>query len=187
MTRWDVRAFDLFAPLYDLFMPSADDVALRKGLYCADRELERIVEVGGGSGRAAREVGATVVDPAAGMCRRARGRGLEAIQGTGEELPIANRSVDAVLIVDALHHFADRQRALSEAARALRPGGVVVIREFDRGTRRGRALAIAERLVGFDSAFYTAEELSSALEAAGLAARPVEYGFGMTVVGVRED
>jgi len=181
----DVRAFDRFAPLYDLLMPATDPVALRKGLACADRELERLVEVGGGSGRAAREVGATVLDPARGMLERARGRGLEAIRGSADDLPLSDGAVDAVLVVDAFHHFPGHERCLAEAARVLAPGGVLVLREFDRGTRRGRLTARFEDVVGFDSQFYTVEELLAAVDAAGLDARPVEYGFEMTVVGVK--
>lgn len=184
--HWDVAAFDTFAPVYDLFMPSTDEAALRKGLACAGREVDRVVEVGGGSGRAAREVGATVLDPARGMLERARGRDLETVQGSAESLPLADGSVDAVLVVDAFHHFADHDAALAETARALAPGGVLVIREYDRSTVRGRWLARSERLVGFDSRFYTAAELEAAIDDAGLDARPVEYGFGMTVVGVKE-
>jgi demethylmenaquinone methyltransferase/2-methoxy-6-polyprenyl-1,4-benzoquinol methylase len=67
----------------------------------------------------------------------------------------------------------------------LAPGGVLVVTEFDRSTRRGRLLDVGERLVGFDSTFYTAEELQTAIEDAGLDARPVEYGFGMTIAGVK--
>lgn len=183
--HWDVAAFDAVAPVYDLFMPGTDETVLRKGLACADRDVERVVEVGGGSGRVAREVGAAVVDPARGMLERARGRGLETAQGTAESLPLADGSVDAVLVVDAFHHFADHEAALDEAARALAPGGVLVIREFDRSTVRGRWLARSERLVGFDSRFYTAAGLEAAIARTGLDARPVEYGFGMTVVGVK--
>jgi demethylmenaquinone methyltransferase/2-methoxy-6-polyprenyl-1,4-benzoquinol methylase len=184
--RWDVRAFDAFAPAYDLLMPGADETALRKGLACADREVARIVEVGGGSGRAARTVGAAVVDPARGMLERARAKGLETVRGSATDLPHPDDSLDAALIVDAFHHFPDHERCLAEIARALAPGGVLVVREFDRSTVRGRWLARGERLVGFDSRFFTAAELQRAIEAAGLDARPVEYGFGMTVVGVKE-
>lgn len=183
--RWDVTAFDRFAPLYDLLMRSADADALRKGLACADRDVERLVEVGGGSGRAAKEVDATVLDPARGMLERARGRGLETVQGDGSSLPLATGSVDAVLIVDALHHFGDQDAALSEIARVLAPGGVLVVQEFDRSTRRGRLLALCEHLVEFDSQFYTTEELQQAIEAAWLDPQPLEYGFDMLVAGVK--
>jgi len=183
--RWDVRAFDLFAPVYDRFMPPTDGVTLRKGLAVADREIDRVLEVGGGSGRVAREVGATVVDPARGMLRRARRRGLETVQASATDLPHPDGSVDAVVVIDAFHHFPAGQRCLSEMARVLAPGGVLVITDFDRGTRLGRALDLAERCVGFDSTFCTASELEAAIESAGLDARPIEYGFETTVAGVK--
>ena len=183
--RWDVRAFDLFAPLYDLVMYSADEMSIRKGLAVADRDIDRIVEVGGGSGRVARTIGATVVDPAAGMVRRARAKGLETVQASATDLPHPDGSVDAVIVVDAFHHFPDHKRCLAEMARVLAPGGVLVVTEFDRGSRRGRALDAAEGLVGFDSTFYTAPELEAAIGETGLDVRPIEYGFEMTIAGVK--
>jgi demethylmenaquinone methyltransferase/2-methoxy-6-polyprenyl-1,4-benzoquinol methylase len=185
--RWDVRAFDLLAPLYDAFafaLP-VDELALRKGLSVADRDLDRTIEVGGGSGRVADAIEAVVVDPARGMLERARGRGLQAVQASATDLPHPDGSVDAVVVVDALHHFPDQRRCLEEMARVLAPGGVLVAREFDRGTRRGRALEAAETLVGFDSRFHSAAELESELASVGLDPRPIEYGFEMTIAGVK--
>jgi demethylmenaquinone methyltransferase/2-methoxy-6-polyprenyl-1,4-benzoquinol methylase len=183
--RWDVRAFDLFAPLYDVFMYSADELALRKGLSVANRDLNRVIEVGGGSGRVAQAVEAIVVDPARGMLRRARDQGLEAVQASASDLPHPDESVDAVIVVDAFHHFPDQHRCLEEMARVLAPGGVLVVRDFDRETRRGRALDVAETLVGFDSTFHAAAELEADMESVGLDPRPIEYGFEMTIAGVK--
>lgn len=182
--RWDVRAFDLFAPVYDLFMFPADDLALRKGFAVADRDVERILEIGGGTGRVARTVGATVVDPSRSMLRRARSKGLETVQASATELPHPDGSVDAVVVVDAFHHFPDPERCLDEIARVLAPGGVLVVTEFDRSTRLGRVLEAAETAVGFDSTFYTAPELEAMIEASGLTPRPIEYGFETTIAGV---
>lgn len=182
--RWDVRAFELFAPVYDLVMLPTDEVALRKGLAVAERELERIVEVGGGSGRVARTLDATVLDPAEGMLRRARKRGLKTVRANATDLPHPDGSIDAVVVVDAFHHFPEPERCLEEMARVLAPGGVLVLKEFDRSTRRGRLLETAEALFGFDSTFYTAGELEAMIERAGLEARPIEYGFEMTIAGV---
>ena len=89
--RRDVAAFDVFAPVYDRLMWSADETALRKGLSCAERDVERCVEVGGGSGRAAQSVDAAVLDPARGMVERARGRGLETIRASAESTDCAAR------------------------------------------------------------------------------------------------
>ncbi len=43
------------------------------------------------------------------------------VAATGEALPLANRSVDAVTVAQAFHWF-DARRALAEIARVLRPG-----------------------------------------------------------------
>lgn len=167
-------------------MPTADEAALEAGLALADRKLVRVLDVGGGTGRAARAVGdATVVDPAAGMLREARRAGTAGVRGDAGTLPFRDGSVDAVVIVDALHHFPSANTAIAEAARVLAPGGVLVVREFDPTTVRGRLLVAAEHLVGFGSEFYSPNELAKTVERAGLAASFLDRGFGYTVVGAK--
>lgn len=192
----DVSLFDRFARAYDLAMPAADADRLAAGLAFADGPVERAIDVGGGTGRAAaalrdatgadgRGCDATVVDAAVGMLREARARGLSCAAGDAARLPVRDGAVDAVTVVDALHHFPDATAAVEEAARALRPGGVLVVREFDPSTVRGRLLAAAERLVGFDSTFHEPDDLAARFEDAGLATFHPDDGFGYTVVGVK--
>lgn len=182
----DARRFSRFARLYELTMPATDAEVLERALATADGEVERILDVGGGTGRAAAALGsAVVVDPAAGMLRRARRAGHPAVRADAAALPVAECSVDAVVVLDALHHVPDREGALAEAARVLRPGGVLVVRDFDGGHPGGRLLVLAERLVGFHSSFFTREALQKAVAAVGLEARTVETGFVFTVVGKR--
>ncbi|WP_254274057.1 class I SAM-dependent methyltransferase [Haloarcula marina] len=185
----DVGPFDRFAPVYDRVMPPARRGLLRDGLAVAERDVERMVDVGGGSGRAIRRLDApqrTVVDAAPGMLRQARRHGLDTVAGDARRLPLKSGSVDAVLVVDAIHHMDRVDDVLAEAARVLRPGGVLVIRDFDPVTLRGRGLVAAEHLVGFESVFYTPAELVEKLTAAGLRPTIVEEGFGYTVAGVAE-
>jgi len=182
----DVTRFDRFARLYDLAMPSADAATLERGLGYATRDVDRLLDVGGGSGRAASALGgAVVVDPARGMLTEARDAGNTPVRGTAERLPVRDESVDAVTIVDALHHFASPERAVAEAARVLRPGGVLVVREFDPQTLRGRALVALEHAVGFDSRFFDSATLLETIREAGLSAFRPEAGFAYTVVGVK--
>jgi len=49
------------------------------------------------------------------------------VQADGLRLPFANGAFDRVLCNATLPHFADKQAALGEMTRVLRPGGVVVI------------------------------------------------------------
>jgi SAM-dependent methyltransferase len=182
----DVTRFDRFARLYDFAMPSADAATLERGLGYATRDADRVLDVGGGSGRAASALGgAVVVDPARGMLAQAREAGNAPVRGTAERLPVRDRSVDAVMIVDALHHFASAEDAVAEAARVLRPGGVLLVRDFDPGTVRGRALVALEHAVGFDSRFFDSATLLETFRDAGLSAFRPEAGFAYTVVGVK--
>ncbi len=184
----DIALFDRYARYYERFTPSTDERALRAGLALADRDIERVLDVGGGTGRAARVLDAherIVVDPAHGMLREARKHGLDGVRADGATLPLADETVDAVVIVDALHHVADQTGALEEAKRVLRPGGVLVCREFDRATVRGQVLVAWEHLIGFDSEFFTPEELAAAVERTGLNGAIPARGFGFTVAGVK--
>jgi demethylmenaquinone methyltransferase/2-methoxy-6-polyprenyl-1,4-benzoquinol methylase len=189
MALGDVSPFHRFARLYDLGMWGADRATLEAGFAAAERPVERVLDVGGGTGRASlalpdRET--VVVDAARGMLREARGKGLATVQGDAATLPVRDGSADAVLVVDALHHMADPEGVFAAARRALSPGGVLVIREFDPTTLRGRGVVLGERVVGFDSQFWPPAELRDLLAAAGFEARVVEGGFGYTVAGVVE-
>lgn len=183
----DVHVFDRFAWLYDLLVPSAGRSKLVAGLDRAERDVRRVVDVAGGSGRGALAVDAPerlVVDAASGMLRRADANGLEAVQGDATGLPLCGESVDAVLIVDALHHISDRDGSVTEAARILRPGGVLVVADFDPTTVRGRAIVVGERAFGFDSRFESPDALATRMERAGLDADVAESGFSFVVAGV---
>jgi demethylmenaquinone methyltransferase/2-methoxy-6-polyprenyl-1,4-benzoquinol methylase len=188
MALGDVAPFHRFARVYDLGMWRADPETLGAGLALAERSVETVLDVGGGTGRASRALDVpqrVVVDAARGMLREARSHGLATVQGDAATLPVADGSADAVLIVDALHHMADVDGVFVAAHRALAPGGVLVVREFDPTTVRGRGLVLAEHLVGFDSAFWSPDDLAARVAAAGLDATVVERGFGYTVAGVR--
>lgn len=186
MTVGDVRQFEWIAPLYDVLTPAIDASSIERGLALAERPVERVIDVGGGTGRAARAVSAPrriVVDPARGMTARALAHDLEAVRADGATLPLGDASVDAVLIVDALHHVADRRGALTESHRVLRPGGVLVVVEFDPTTVRGRLLVAGEHLVGLDSTFQPPESLREAMARIGFDTRITDGGFAYTVVG----
>ena len=68
------------------------------------------------------------VEPDAGMRRLlvAGCPGVEAIDGTAEQIPLADDSVDAVFVAQAFHWF-DDEAALMEIARVLRPSGALVL------------------------------------------------------------
>lgn len=185
----DVACFDRLAPLYDRLAPAVDAAALERGFARADRPVERVLDLAGGTGRAARALDAetVVVDAAPRMVRGARGRGLDAVVGDAGRLPIRGAAVDAVAVVDALHHLPNQRAAVEEAYRTLRPGGVLVVRDVDPRTLLGRLVVAGERVVGFDSTFTGPADLARFLEAAGFEATVVDAGFQYTVAGTKRE
>jgi ubiquinone/menaquinone biosynthesis C-methylase UbiE len=70
------------------------------------------------------------VDPSAPMLERARraAPGVHLVRARAEDLPCLDATFDRVFCINALHHFADRDRFFTEARRVLRPGsGVLTI------------------------------------------------------------
>lgn len=107
----------------------------------------RVLDVATGTGILAREVMALVgpggavigLDPSTGMlaaCRAALGPGMPLLRGEGENLPIADASVDAVTLGYALRHMADLRPLFAEFRRVLRPGGIVLVLEKTRPRHR---------------------------------------------------
>ncbi|MFF1705988.1 methyltransferase domain-containing protein [Streptomyces sp. NPDC058252] len=69
----------------------------------------------------------TGADAAHGMARRAAARLPGAVvRSDSRQLPFADRSFDAVSVIWLLHLLADAGTVVAEAARVLRPGGVLV-------------------------------------------------------------
>ncbi|MFD1587506.1 class I SAM-dependent methyltransferase [Halorientalis brevis] len=184
----DISVFDRLSPLYDQLRPATDPSTLAPGLARAEREIERVLDVGGGSGQGVRALDVRegiVADAAPGMLRRAKRHGLGAVAADASRLPFAAESVDAVIVLDALHHMANPESVVAEAARVIRPGGVLVIQEFDPTRLLGRALVAGEHLLGMDSVFFAPGDLEAMVRGAGLAATIPRTGFEYLVAGVK--
>ncbi|TQQ80296.1 class I SAM-dependent methyltransferase [Halonotius roseus] len=195
----DGRFFDRFARLYDWVMPAADRQSLAAALARADGDIDRVLDLGGGTGRASIAVDAgerTVVDVSRPMLTRARTRTasgpgrptdppgpLGAVQGDAGRLPIGDDAVDAAIIVDAFHHMPQQAAVVAEANRVIRPGGVLVVREFNPSHPLGWLLVRAEHAIGMKSTFYTPADLADLLTDTGFSVDVLDAGFEYTVVG----
>lgn len=181
----DVWYFDKIAPVYDWIIPVADPTLLEQGLAQASRPVARVVDLGGGTGRAVQAITASqkiVVDASRRMLREADEETWR-IQGSATMVPLSSNSVDAILVVDALHHLPETSTVFGEAERVLRGGGVIVIQDFDRASIRGRLVALGEHCIGMKSEFYTAEQIAKQLENAGFISIVLNTGFRYCVVG----
>jgi SAM-dependent methyltransferase len=100
----------------------------------------RVLDVGGGSGVHAHWLSSRghqvdLVDPVPLHVEQARSRGVAAEVGDARDLEANDDAYDAVLLLGPLYHLTDpaeRIRALTEAARVVRPGGVVIAAGISR-------------------------------------------------------
>jgi ubiquinone/menaquinone biosynthesis C-methylase UbiE len=162
-----VVGFDRLARIYDLFpIPTHPD---RVGEALAGVEGPA-VDLGGGTARFTERIHADreprlVTDPSAGMLTRARqaGRPVAPVQADGAQLPLDDGSVGAISVTEAFHHFDPNQRAIvAEAARVLRPDGVLAIEEIDPSRLLGKAIELGENhVLGFGSVFLEPEALAA--------------------------
>lgn len=68
----------------------------------------------------------------------ARAKGLDAYVADARALPIANATMDVVLLLGPLYHLSDpndRRQALAEAFRVLKPGGLISAAALSRWAR----------------------------------------------------
>lgn len=183
----DVPIFDRVAPLYDLLAPNTAGQPIADGLSMAERPVETVVDLGGGTGRAARSIEGDplVFDASEGMLAKARDHGLAAVRGDVRSLPFPDGSIDAVIAVDAMHHFPDTPTVVEQVFRSLGTGGAFVVREFDPTTIRGMGLRIGQHVIGFDCTFYTPDSMREVFEDAGFEVTILDTGFVYTVVGIK--
>ncbi len=118
-----------------------------------------VADVGTGTGfiaKAAIDAGARVIgiDNSDGMLAQVRerfaGRAFEARQGDTDALPLADGEVDAVLGNMVLHHAPDPAGAIREMARALKPGGRLIITDADTHNYEWLRTEQHDRWLGFE-------------------------------------
>jgi SAM-dependent methyltransferase len=131
-TRW---VFNRMAAVYDARPPYPP--ALVDALAALAPARGRVADLGAGIGHlalplAARGLDVAAIEPAADMLARlradaeARALPVRAEHATAEATPLPSRSIDLVVVADALH-FIDAQLVGEEIARVLRPGGALAI------------------------------------------------------------
>jgi ubiquinone/menaquinone biosynthesis C-methylase UbiE len=167
--------FDMAAPFYDRLVRL---LWLDKLIELLDLPADGILlDAGGGTGRVSAHLAhltgrVLVSDLSWSMLLRTRRKpGLLPVRAHAERLPLADGSVDRILVVDALHHFCDQKLALSDLARVLRPGGRMVIEEPDIAHRIVKVLALFEKLAWMGSRFLSPEQIVALLPQKGLDAR----------------
>ncbi|HTT26075.1 MAG TPA: methyltransferase domain-containing protein [Thermoplasmata archaeon] len=130
--------FDRIAPVYDRTRGPLDDLtaeALAKAL--AERGVDRLLEIGVGTGRVAgpltdRGLRVTGVDTSKAMMAKAREKGLaHLVEATAYHLPFRREAFDGVLMGHVLHLLEDPASVLQEAGRVSRKGVFALVAQRD--------------------------------------------------------
>ena len=145
-------SFGSAAAAYERGRPSYPPEAIDWLLPANARE---VLDLGAGTGKLTtrlveRGLDVVAVDPIPEMLEvlRASLPETRALLGTAEEIPLADNSVDAVLVAQAWH-WVDPQRAIPEVARVLRPGGRLGLVWNTRDERLGWVRELG-RIIGSD-------------------------------------
>lgn len=163
--------FNLLAPIYERFSRTPE---IDTFLELLDLPVSGVLlDAGGGTGRISSHLQPyveriVVSDVSSGMITRAAWKsGVLAIQARTEYLPFRSKRFERILVVDALHHFHNQQRAISDLLRVLTPGGRLLIQEPNLHRRQVKLIAMVEKLALMRSHFYYPEEISNMIESSG--------------------
>ena len=138
LVRWEYASEERFAKRNAIFHSllqgsDPDEVAFVAVAACRPR---RVLDVGCGLGefaeRFSKELGADVkaVDTSSRMVELTRARGIDAQVADVEELPFADGEFDCVFAGWVLYHVPNLEKALTECARVLSPGGRLVATSY---------------------------------------------------------
>jgi SAM-dependent methyltransferase len=141
---------------------------------------DRLLDVGCGTGAAVRTAAALVdravgVDVSPGMIGRARSwpdlpSNVEFLVGEAGRLPVDDGGFTALLCTNSFHHYPDPEAALVEMARALAPGGRLMIGDGCADSRAARVADVFLRKFERSHVrLYRSAELGGMIQRAGFA------------------
>ncbi|MDR2051379.1 MAG: metalloregulator ArsR/SmtB family transcription factor [Deltaproteobacteria bacterium] len=131
------------------------------------------------------------VDGSARMLELARRR----FSGVGERLslrigdlahlPLRDGEADFICINLVLHHLSEPQAALLEVKRVLKPGGILLISEFDRHNEESLRTDYGDLWLGFDAEALERFLLRAGFKLASSTSHPVEKGLHIHIFQAR--
>lgn len=177
--RW---LYEWAAPLYDtLSGPLVDTGAIIEIMQLAG--TESVLDVAGGTGRLAHAIASrsrarvTVLDAAKPMLAQVPAHSrLNKVHAPAHSLPFAAESFDWVLCTNAFHLLTPHAQALASMRRVLKPGGKLLILDFNP---RGLASPLLRRIEPMldEARFLSTEELESLAREQGFSGQFVPFSL----------
>ena len=155
------RFFNAIAPEWDLLkLEILGDLDLNGAISETMGRCEVVADLGCGTGdlllRLKESADSAIgVDSSARMLDEARKRfteeagAVELRLGELEHLPLSDGEADCAVLSMALHHIDEPASAVAEVARVLRPGGRLIIAEFDKHGNEAMRKTYGDRWLGF--------------------------------------
>ena len=172
MTRNSAEVFDKNWEDYE------DWFERHKSIYSSElKALKKVIpdglglEIGVGSGRFAQPLGAKIgIDPSRNMLKLAKERGIQVIQGGGENLSFKDNTFDFVLIVVTLCFVENPVNVLSEARRVLKKDGRLLVGEINKDSQLGRLYEAKKEKSAFYkmATFYSGDEIIGMFDEVGI-------------------
>ena len=163
--RWESESREIYANRAEIVAKldlepgmSVADVGAGTGLF-----VEALSEAVGANGRVyALDIALRFVEHIRDRIRRAGLSNVKAILSGEESVALPAESVDVVLLCDTYHHFTHPAAMLHSIRRSLRPGGQLVVIDFERIEGESRAWVLGHVRAG-------KEVFTSEIEGAGFA------------------
>jgi len=172
MSMAKTAPFEKYAAEYDQWFVKNDSIYLSElqALQSLLPQGARGLEVGVGSGRFAfsLDIG-TGIEPAEGLARIARNRGITVYRNVAEQLPFGDAEFDFVLFVTVICFLDDVEKAFREACRVLKNNGSIIVGFLDKTSSLGRAYQQRQNRSTFmkDARLYKTDEVASYLKKTG--------------------
>jgi demethylmenaquinone methyltransferase/2-methoxy-6-polyprenyl-1,4-benzoquinol methylase len=154
------KLFDRVSFVYDIFMRVAGmykETEVAELLSCEGHEL--VLDIGGGTGHYARYLSPfckemVVIDESDEMLSRLKSGGnIRPVCGNIFHNCYDDESFDIILLCDVLHHIENQVLLLNECRRLLKPGGNLLIYDFDYEKRMTKLIR------AFESIFFSSQLL----------------------------
>ncbi len=166
--------FKFIAPFYDKMM-EIGGLEDKEKIASEIEPRDRVLDLGGGTGRIAKfikelqsENETYLLDCNRSMLKKAEEKELKnLVQGYSSNMPFSNDFFDAILCVDALHHFEKTEESLSEMNRVLKPGGKLIVSDFNSESTPMKVLEALEILGDRSVSYLSNKELKRMLEEKG--------------------